>query len=52
MPRKKSYKPKSSVSEKTRESDEALRQELANADPKKFDRLVSPLFRSSKTDTK
>jgi len=49
MPRKKS-KPKSTVSEKTRADDERLRKELEKADPKKFDRLVSPLFRSSKTD--
>jgi hypothetical protein len=52
MPRKKSSKPKSNVSEKTRASDDALRRELANADPKKFDRLVSPLFRSSSEEPK
>jgi len=50
MPRKKTSKPKSSVSEKTRAEDERLRKELEKADPKKFDRLVSPLFRSSKNN--
>jgi hypothetical protein len=49
MPRKKS-KPKESVGEKQRESDERLRRELEKADPKKFDRLVSPLFRSPRTE--
>jgi hypothetical protein len=46
VPRKKS-KEKKPISEKTRAEDERLRQELANADPEKFKRLVRPLFRSS-----
>jgi hypothetical protein len=50
VPRKKS-KPQKSISEKTRESDDSLRRELAQADPEKFKRLVKPLFRSSKTDS-
>jgi hypothetical protein len=51
VPRKKSKK-KFPISEKQRESDDKLRRELENADPKKFDRLVSPLFRSPKTENK
>jgi len=47
VPRKKS-KERKPISAKQRESDDKLRRELENADPKKFDRLVSPLFRSSK----
>jgi hypothetical protein len=47
VPRIKTSKPPKPISEKTRESDERLRQELANADPEKFKRLVKPLFRSS-----
>jgi len=46
--RKKS-KERKPISAKQRESDDKLRRELENADPKKFDRLVIPLFRSSKT---
>jgi hypothetical protein len=49
VPRKKS-KPQKSISEKTRASDERLRQELEQADPEKFKRLVKPLFRSSKSE--
>jgi|HubBroStandDraft_5_1064220.scaffolds.fasta_scaffold96409_2 hypothetical protein len=46
MPRTTRSKSLRPISEKTRESDERLRQELVNADPEKFKRLVKPLFRS------
>jgi len=49
VPRKKSKTPKP-ISEKQRESDNALRRELEQADPEKFKRLVSPLFRSQKSE--
>jgi hypothetical protein len=48
--KRKSQTPKP-ISEKTRESDDSLRRELAQADPEKFKRLVKPLFRSSKSET-
>jgi hypothetical protein len=51
MPRIRKSKPKSNVSEKTRESDEALRRELENADPKKFESAnLAAFLRSSKTE--
>jgi hypothetical protein len=50
MPRKKKSKERKPISEKQRESDDQVRRELENADPKKFDRLISPLFRSSKSE--
>jgi hypothetical protein len=52
MPRIRKLKQPRPISEKTRESDEALRRELENADPEKFKRLVSPLFRSSESKKK
>jgi hypothetical protein len=51
MSRKKRSKQQNPISEKTRESDERLRQELANADPERFKRLVKPLFRSSSEES-
>jgi len=47
VPRKTKSKPPKPISEKTRVSDERLRQELAHADPEEFKRLVKPLFRSN-----
>jgi hypothetical protein len=46
VPRIRKSKPPKPIGEKTRASDERLRQELENADPEKFKRLVKPLFRS------
>ena len=46
MPRTTRSKSLRPISEKTRESDERLRQELVNADPEKIKRWVKPLFRS------
>jgi hypothetical protein len=50
VPRIRKSKPPKPISEKTRESDEALRRELESADPEKFKRLVKPLFRSPKNE--
>jgi hypothetical protein len=50
--RRKKSKPTKPVSEKTRAEDERLRRELEHADPDKFERLVSPLFRSRKVENK
>jgi hypothetical protein len=47
---RKQSKPKRTVSAKQRESDDALREELRRADPEKFKRLISPLFRSLRTE--
>jgi hypothetical protein len=51
MPRIRKSKPPKPISEKTRESDEALRRELEKADPEKFKRLIKPLFRSSEMNS-
>jgi hypothetical protein len=48
--KKKSVAPKP-ISEKQRESDNALTRELEHADPEKFKRLIKPLFRSSDIET-
>jgi hypothetical protein len=46
----KKSKPKRRVNENTRADDERLSREQENADPARFERLVSPLFRSRKNE--
>jgi hypothetical protein len=47
---KKQSKPKKQISEKQRESDNALREELKNFDLKKFDRALDAAIRPRKSD--
>jgi hypothetical protein len=50
VPRLRKSKQPSKPTEKTRAEDERLREELRNADPGKFKRLMKPLFGTEKSE--